>query len=374
MGENLTLVTTATEPTTPTSRRASADAVLADAVELARAAAVELAGAAARSASTSVPTPRASGWSPTTSPASTRPTAAGAGPSPSPGRPAARRSPSTRRCCCPAPTRCSARRGCPWCERLKPGDLGVGDLLLTEEDDDRLEPGYAGAVALGERVDEVADEIDRVALWELGLGRARVLSPIGRDDAIDRWYSGDHGPTAPIAEAAPAPCSTCGFFLPLAGSLRRVFGVCANEFSPGDGTVVSVDHGCGAHSEVAVLPGPIEVTPPVLDEMDYDVITLHPVEHAAGLGRRRGATRGSRPLLSGTDGPIDPTDPFGTAALRARVLAAWAASPAAVPRGRQRRGGPRPRQLPRPGRRRARPERRRRRRPRRRAGPAACSG
>ena len=39
----------------------------------------------------------------------------------------------------------------------------------------------------------------------------RVLSPIGRDDAVDRWYSGDHGPTAPIAEAAPAHCATCGF-------------------------------------------------------------------------------------------------------------------------------------------------------------------
>jgi hypothetical protein len=64
--------------------------------------------------------------------------------------------------------------------------------------------------------------------------------------------------------------------------MRRVFGVCANEFSPGDGTVVSVDHGCGAHSEVAVLPGPIVVTPPVVDEMDYDVITLHTVEHPPG--------------------------------------------------------------------------------------------
>jgi hypothetical protein len=31
-----------------------------------------------------------------------------------------------------------------------------------------------------------------------------------------------------------------------------------------------------------VLPGPIEVTPPVLDEMDYDVIALHPVEHPPG--------------------------------------------------------------------------------------------
>jgi hypothetical protein len=36
------------------------------------------------------------------------------------------------------------------------------------------------------------------------------------------------------------------------GSLGAVFGVCANGQSPEDGTVVSLDHGCGAHSETAV--------------------------------------------------------------------------------------------------------------------------
>ena len=30
----------------------------------------------------------------------------------------------------------------PWHERLQPGDLGVGDLLPTRADDDRLAPGY----------------------------------------------------------------------------------------------------------------------------------------------------------------------------------------------------------------------------------------
>lgn len=170
----------------------------------------------------------------------------------------------------------------PWSERLKPGDLGVGDLLMTEADDDRLEPGYTPSPAAAETLPDVADEIDRVARWELGLGRVRVLSPVGRDDAVDRWYSGDQGPSAPIALSAPAACSTCGFFLPIAGALRRVFGVCANEFSPGDGRVVSADHGCGAHSEIAVLPGPVDVTPPIVDEVGFDVISLHPVEHAPG--------------------------------------------------------------------------------------------
>jgi Protein of unknown function (DUF3027) len=280
-GGESALVTIATETTTSTSRKASVDAVLADAVETARAAAIELAGAAnvgehlgahadgerlvTHDFACLDPAYRGWRWAVTLTRASRSKTVT-----------------IDEAVLLPGPDSLLPPAWVPWSERLKPGDLGVGDLLITEEDDDRLEPGYAGAVALSEQVDEVADEVDRVAIWELGLGRARVLSPIGRDDAIDRWYAGDRGPTAPIAVAAPAPCSTCGFFLPLAGSMRRAFGVCANEFSPADGTVVSIDHGCGAHSEVAVLPGPIEVTPPVLDEMDYDVITLHPVEHPPG--------------------------------------------------------------------------------------------
>jgi hypothetical protein len=165
-----------------------------------------------------------------------------------------------------------AKEWVPWSKRLEPGDLGVGDLLPTEADDDRLEPGY---VLTGEDADEVA-------IWELGLGRARVLSPLGRDDAVDRWYSGESGPTAPIAEAAPAPCASCGFLTPLAGSLRQLFGVCTNAFSPSDGRVVSYDHGCGAHSEVAVLPAPVEVTAPLIDEVGYDVIAVRPVAHTPG--------------------------------------------------------------------------------------------
>lgn len=160
-----------------------------------------------------------------------------------------------------------AQEWVPWSKRLAPGDLGVGDLLPTEADDPRLEPGYT---ATGD------EATDRVALWELGLGRPRVLSSIGRDDAVDRWYSGAHGPTAPIAEAAPARCSTCGFVLALGGALRPLFGVCANEYSPSDGQVVSYDHGCGAHSEVTVLPPPVEVADPVIDEVDFDVLPLDP--------------------------------------------------------------------------------------------------
>jgi hypothetical protein len=174
-----------------------------------------------------------------------------------------------------------AKQWVPWSERLAPGDLGVGDLLPTAADDERLEPGYT---ATGSADDPGAadDDADRVAIWELGLGRARVLSPLGRDEAADRWYSGESGPTAPIAEAAPAQCSTCGFVVPLGGSLRRMFGACTNAFSPSDGRVVSYDHGCGAHSEIAVVPAPVEVAPPIIDETGFDVVAYRPAEHTAG--------------------------------------------------------------------------------------------
>lgn len=128
----------------------------------------------------------------------------------------------------------------PWAERLRPGDLGAGDVLPYLPDDDRLDQGY-------EATGDV--DADAVAIDELGLGRPRVLSRRGRNDAATRWYGGSHGPTSPVAVAAEKPCSTCGFLVLLAGSMRTVFGVCANEWSPDDGRVVSMDHGCGAHSE-----------------------------------------------------------------------------------------------------------------------------
>ncbi|MFI6295775.1 DUF3027 domain-containing protein [Nonomuraea sp. NPDC050790] len=150
----------------------------------------------------------------------------------------------------------------PWSERLRPGDLGVGDLLPTADDDDRLEPGFA----------ETGEDGDTQMIFEYGLGRARVLSAAGRDRAARRWHSGEHGPHTPIAHAAPAQCSTCGFFLPLAGVMRLEFGVCANEYAPDDGKVVSADHGCGAHSEAAVMPPPVEQASPILDDMGFDLI------------------------------------------------------------------------------------------------------
>ena len=132
----------------------------------------------------------------------------------------------------------------PYSQRIQPGDLGVGDVVPTAADDERLTQGYA---ALPED-----EELDITQLFEFGLGRARVLSVIGRDEASKRWYEGDRGPRTPIARSAPKPCQSCGFFIPIAGSLRTTFGVCSNAISPEDARVVSFDHGCGAHSEALI--------------------------------------------------------------------------------------------------------------------------
>lgn len=186
----------------------------------------------------------------------------------------------------------------PWSERLRPGDLGPGDLLPTEADDLRLEPGWMGddspppASVLSEPIAGLAaaEDLDVTTLaaprtsgagdmtalaWELGMRRDRVLSRYGLHSAADRWDE-SYGPKSPMAQAAPAHCVTCGFLVPIAGSLRQAFGICANEFSPADGHVVSLGYGCGGHSEAAVMPRPPRPAPPVLDEMHVEPIHLHP--------------------------------------------------------------------------------------------------
>jgi len=131
----------------------------------------------------------------------------------------------------------------PWSERVQPGDLGPGDLLPPTPDDPRLVPSYADVDA-----EQLPFDLSR----ELGLGRPRVLSLDGRADAAERWYEGEAGPDTPRAKAAPGRCADCGFLVPLAGALGRVFGACANAAAPDDGRVVALTHGCGAHSETVV--------------------------------------------------------------------------------------------------------------------------
>ena len=129
-------------------------------------------------------------------------------------------------------------------DRIQPGDVGVGDIVPSSLDDTRLVPSVHSLIA--------DEDLDAMQVFDLGLGRTRVMSIEGRDQASKRWYESDRGPQSPIAQAAPKPCSSCAFFLPIAGSLRSSFGVCANAISPEDARVVSVDHGCGAHSEATL--------------------------------------------------------------------------------------------------------------------------
>jgi hypothetical protein len=158
----------------------------------------------------------------------------------------------------------------PWKDRVAKGDLGPGDLVPVTEDDPRLVPGYLNG---DEALDSVSAREVREVMREVGLGRERVLSIEGREDAAERWIAGENGPDAPIAQSAPAHCGSCGFLVRLSGPLATVFGVCANGSSPSDGQAVAFDHGCGAHSDVRIEASqhqPISQTP-VLDTISAEV-------------------------------------------------------------------------------------------------------
>ncbi len=150
----------------------------------------------------------------------------------------------------------------PWDRRIRPGDLGAGGLLPTAPDDVRLVPGYV------ESEDPAIEDLEH----ELGIGRPRVLSREGRDDAAQRWHDGPFGPEGTVAQLAPGQCVTCGFYVPLAGSLGAALGVCANEFSPADGRVVDAAFGCGAHSEARIdAPSISAFVPSAVDELVLEV-------------------------------------------------------------------------------------------------------
>ncbi len=235
----------------------------------------------------------------------------------------------------PGPEAILAPDWVPWKERVLPGDLGVGDLLPAPPDDARLVPaallegddgvsdwgetawampgtepedlvpvpsaepvaegldddadvvaedlGGTGTVAAvtvaagasrDPGADSAAADVPREDVLEDRPPRARVLSAIGRDDTALRWYTSEHGPKSPLANAAPGLCSGCGFFVRLGGPLGRVFGVCANEYAPDDGRVVSVDHGCGAHSEGVTAATADQPLRPVIDELGYDLVDM----------------------------------------------------------------------------------------------------
>ncbi|RNE48646.1 DUF3027 domain-containing protein [Corynebacterium alimapuense] len=108
----------------------------------------------------------------------------------------------------------------PWSDRLRPGDLGPGDLMPPALDDERLDRSGDGELTLSRR---------------------------GLDAALQRWRTGDYGPTSEFAEKANLSCRSCAFFVSVGKTLGSNFGACVNEYSA-DGHIVHATYGCGAHS------------------------------------------------------------------------------------------------------------------------------
>ena len=153
----------------------------------------------------------------------------------------------------------------PWAGRVEAGDLGVGDLLPPPENDDRLTAGFT---SLGD-LEDISDDLAALhpVQWELGLGREKVLSTIGQERAVNRWFEKLNGPKSAMAKSAPAQCGSCGFLVAIGGSMGQVFGVCGNEFGAADGQVVATTFGCGAHSSVRQeQAAPIPVVDLVIDD------------------------------------------------------------------------------------------------------------
>lgn len=177
----------------------------------------------------------------------------------------------------------------PWKDRLKPSDLSVMDSIGTSEDDSRLEDGFRqvnniddsnsekniesansddnsesktedDAKANTEAEDNTEantseedadtnanaekdinqnqescdanndfDEDLEETVSTLRLSRRRVMTAEAISQTAKRWYAGQHGPKSLSTKIADGKaCSSCGFLIPLAGSLGSMFGVCAN--------------------------------------------------------------------------------------------------------------------------------------------------
>ena len=182
----------------------------------------------------------------------------------------------------PGPTALLAPEWVPWQQRVRPGDLSPGDLLAPAADDPRLVPGHT---ASGDpQVDETAAEF--------GFGRRWVMGPWGRSEAAERWQTGNYGPDSAMARSTKRMCRDCGFFLPLAGSLGAMFGVCGNELSA-DGHVVAKQYGCGAHSDTPAPAGSGSPTYEPYDDGVLDVMETPPGSQAESVETQAEASESS---------------------------------------------------------------------------------
>lgn len=202
----------------------------------------------------------------------------------------------------PGPTALLAPEWVPWDQRVRPGDLGPGDLLAPPADDPRLVPGYTST---GD------PELDEVA-GVLGLGRRWLMSPVGRAEAAQRWHDGEFGPDSAMARSTKRACRDCGFYVPLTGSLGTLFGVCCNEMSA-DGRVVEQRYGCGAHSDT---PAPAGTGSPAYEPYDdgvLEVVAVAPAPVAESVDETvEPAAVSAEPVIEApeeTDAAPDPAEP-----------------------------------------------------------------
>lgn len=209
----------------------------------------------------------------------------------------------------------------PWKDRLEPTDLAVTDSIGTDPDDPRMEKGFRKVepAEQGEKVSSDAESVETTdagdnaetdadgvggsqdesaaasvtseedideAVEEFDLSRRHVLTSLGRSQTAKRWYEGPRGPKSLSTKTSDGnPCSTCGFFIPLKGELNLLFGVCANKWSPDDGRVVSIDHGCGEHSEIEP-PEPSHLwvqSKPAFDDLHIDIIAQAPRDERSSV-------------------------------------------------------------------------------------------
>ena len=209
----------------------------------------------------------------------------------------------------------------PWKDRLEPTDLAVTDSIGTDPDDPRREEGFRKTepAETGENVSSDAESAETTnasdnaetdadgaagsqgesaaasvtseedideAVEEFDLSRRHVLTSLGRSQTAKRWYEGPRGPKSLSTKTSDGnPCSTCGFFIPLKGELNLLFGVCANKWSPDDGRVVSIDHGCGEHSEIEP-PEPSHLwvqSKPAFDDLHIDIIAQAPRDERSSV-------------------------------------------------------------------------------------------
>ncbi|TCD53618.1 DUF3027 domain-containing protein [Alloscardovia theropitheci] len=163
-----------------------------------------------------------------------------------------------------------------------------------------------GQTSSDEIVTDDQEQQAKEIIEEFNLSRSRVLSPAGRSQTADRWYTGPHGPKSLSTKVAHGKtCQTCGFFVQIQGELGTMFGVCANKWSQDDGRVVSVDHGCGEHSDIEPpTPTAMWIQPdPAVDDDDEIIIISRPQKHKPTVEERRIAD-----ILEDVDDPENLTE------------------------------------------------------------------